>query len=205
MKKSEQNDPGIHGRDADVQRIAATTDQEALPAGMKPFDVSDFDRFCSHLKSKGIPVDDLSALDDLRTLANEAMTRGEAANVITDSWLDLQQRTLEDLNNFIGKLTDKAAKLSENDPERPGITKQIGGILDFQKGLCGITQDRVKAVFFPDIVQEEAKHKAPNFVLYTQWGLANRRFAFFMLSAWVNYWPQGAQRDLFRGWLSELK
>ena len=187
-----------------MQRTAATTNEGTLPAGMKPFDVSDFDRFCSHLKSEGIPVDDLSAMDDLRTLANEAMTRGEAANVITDSWLDLQQRTLEELNNFIGKLTDKAKSLPENDPERQEITKQIGGILDFQKGLCGIRQDRVKDVFFPDIVQEE-NHKAPLPALYTQWGPANRRFAFFMLSAWVNYWPQGAQRDLFRGWLSELK
>lgn len=37
MKKIEQNDPGIHGRDVNAQRIAATTNQAALPANM-PFD-----------------------------------------------------------------------------------------------------------------------------------------------------------------------
>lgn len=191
MKKIEQNDPGIHGRDADMQ------------PSMKPFDISDFNRIYENLKSKGIPVDELSAMNDLRTLAmDETLNLGDVAKVVTDSWLDLQQRTLEELNNFIGKLTDKAKSLPEN--ERPEITKQIGGILDFQKGLCGITQDRVKGVFFFDLLQEE-NQKAPLPALYTSWEPANRRFALFMLSAWVNYWPQGAQKDLFRGWLSELK
>lgn len=174
---------------------------------MKPFGLSEYNYVRERLKSMGIPVDVLSIVNDLRKMAmDESINRGDIANNLTRTWLDIQQRTIGELNSFIDKLIDQAKSLPENDPQRSGIIKQITGVREFQKGICGITQDRVKAGFFPDIAKEENRSTpGKKIILYTSWEPAHKQFAFFMLCVLITRWGQLPQGDLFRVWLSQLK
>jgi phage replication-related protein YjqB (UPF0714/DUF867 family) len=118
-------------------------------------------RICSRLNAAGIPADDLSVMDDLKTMITEkTMNRGEAASALYELWPEHQRRIIEDLHGSVNRLVDQARKLPEGE-ERRKIAERIKAIGAFQEEISRITREKFMAVFFPDLV-EEGRQAAEN-------------------------------------------
>ncbi len=148
--------PGQPGRLAIAQQ-EADTDAAKLPASARKWDMGSFTGIATKLKLAGVPVDILSGMNDLKAWAtDETMKRGDVANALAGSWPKFKQQSLEELNDYANKLSDKAMNLGENDPERQKIMKQLEKIIGFQGEISDIPDDKAKEIFFPDVAQEEA-------------------------------------------------
>jgi hypothetical protein len=127
----------------------------------QPWNTSNFMRMSSKLKLAGIPVDDIPFMNDLKTFAADpTMLRGDVAGTVEMKWPEWAAQTSDSLTQKVGKLSEQAANLPDNDPKREEIGKQIEKTIKAQQMLEGIPADKVKQIFFPDIHQWEQNQKS---------------------------------------------
>jgi hypothetical protein len=126
-----------------------------------PWNMSNFARLNSKLKLAGVPVDDLPFINDLKAFAADpSMLRGDVAGAIEMKWPEWSAQAAETLSQKVGKLTDQAAAMPENDPKRKEVLGQIEKTVNAMKLMESIPADKIKQTLFPDIHQYDQNQKA---------------------------------------------